>query len=77
MIALLDSNSNRVISIHRTVKAAERADEKFQVKVERANGGGAYVRTKLVDGKGLKKGMWISQDEIKSLSRVSNSWEVD
>ena len=75
MIALLNASTNQVISMHRTVEAAEKAEEKHRCMVERVYGGGAYFSSKLIEGKGLKKGMWISRDEIHHIPRVKNSWE--
>lgn len=75
MIALVDTFNNKVVSLHRTVSAAENADSKLQSAVKRANGSGSYIPTVLVEAGGLKKGELLTAEELASAKRVANSWE--
>lgn len=52
MYQLIDTFNDRIISRHRTIGAAVKADAKFQRRVKRANGNGSYIPTKVLDADG-------------------------
>lgn len=48
MYALYDTFNNRIVSRHRTVEAACKADSKLQRAVKRANGSSSYLPTRIM-----------------------------
>lgn len=45
MFEVYDTFNNKVISRHRSLVAAVKANESFQAKVSKANGAGSYIPT--------------------------------
>ena len=54
MFALYDTFNGRILSRHRTIEAAAKADIKFRRAFQRANGKNSYIPTTLRDGEGCE-----------------------
>lgn len=62
---LHDTFNDRLISSHRTLEAAVKAQRKFSAAVRRANGGNSYIPTTiLINGNELN---WDQQEEMFAL----------
>jgi hypothetical protein len=55
MYAVYDTFNNKIVSRHRTIEAAVKADRRFQNKVQRIHGQSSYIPTtiKKIEGREL------------------------
>ena len=60
MYALLDTFNNRIVSKHRTVRAAVKANHRFQRAIKRNNGQSSYIP---VDCKQIVEGELVELDD--------------
>jgi hypothetical protein len=68
MYELIDTFNNIVISRHRTIKAAAKADNKHDRAVKRNNGPNSYIPTRCRDEKTKK---WVDGDEwLEAMSQL-------
>ena len=67
MIILTDTFNNSIISRHRTVLAAARAERRHARAVAKRNGGGAYVRYKITAADGSDIHDEVEQARINAL----------
>jgi len=47
MFVLFDTFNNQVVSRHRSIEAAEKADVRFQRAIKKANGKSSYIPTQI------------------------------
>lgn len=61
MYKLIDTFNNQLISQHRTIEAAAKAEIKFSRAVKRKNGASSYIPTKCVspDGEEVDRDRWL------------------
>jgi hypothetical protein len=68
MYAVYDTFNNRVVSRHRTIEAAVKADRRFQNRVQRIHGQSSYIPTK------IKK---IEGRELLDLEENDHLWMIE
>lgn len=73
MYALLNSFSNKIISRHRTVDNAVKADDRLQSAVKRSNGPGSYIPTRLVE---TVDGELVPVDEDEVAAAIDRLWNT-
>lgn len=66
MTAVPGDSIGTVLSTHRTIEAAERADSKLQRLTRKANGSTSYLPTRVVELVRRPQGRYIANDEWRA-----------
>ena len=63
---LRDTFNDRIISTHRTIEAAVKAEIRHAKAVKRANGKSSYIPTQIIadDGSDISELVWMAQGHI-------------
>lgn len=70
---IYDTFNNRVISNHRTIEAAVKAESKFSARVKKANGRNSYIPTRIeVCDDSAKAWVAADQDEVMHARHMQN-----